>query len=213
MADPRRVDKNTHDWVLAELEALKQTERPSPVASSGQLGQPGHAGRLVFLSDLKTFALDDGDRWLLPDTYRSAFQTSTFTETVTSFGNTTQAQMGRCYAIDGKAMFDAGWRPEVRITGQVQCSTSNIAYVALRIFQINTDDTGYSAIALDKLEQQESKGAGIIDYVDSGWVTLTDGDFSPAPSESHWMFLLSTKVSAGTGTYDDLLLEVRWVKP
>lgn len=169
-------------------------------------------GDMVFLSDLHTLAVFDGDHWMLMESHQQSHQNQTaFEITATTYTAQTETEMGRiCYA-DGLAWYNAGWRPMVRINGHFGTTTSGIAFAAIRIYQININDTGLSLIVTDKAEIQESAGAGVQSYEDSGYVMIQSADFSPAPTKAQFFIVFSGRVSSGTGTYNNMCMHTKWV--
>jgi hypothetical protein len=172
-------------------------------------------GDTVFVSDLNRLAIYQDGSWCLMETHQQAHQNqSGFVITNTSYTAQTETEVGRVCYPEGLDMYNLGWRPMLRINGFLETSSAGIAFAALAIYQVALNDTGFTAvtnITTPVCACQESAGAGVSSYEDSGYVMLESADFSPAPTEPTLYVVFIGRVSSGTGVYNNITVHAMWV--
>lgn len=183
--------------------------------SSGLPSPVGAEGRMIYVTDMSQLAYSDGARWILPGESRTAVQVQAgFTESGVAYGATSETFCSRITDLDGTYKWGKGWRPRIRLSGLISCSTSNIAYACVGMHHFAVAETGIgSQLINDLLNQiQESAGAGINYFAKKDWYTIDDADLvGAAPSKAILQFNIRTRVSGGVGTYNHMSLEVQWV--
>jgi hypothetical protein len=186
-----------------------------PRMNTSDLPAPGasYKGATVWVEDIDMVAVCDGTVWALPHTHMQGHQNqAAFTTISASFVSTTETQVGRICYVDALMMHDAGWRPRIRINGFISCSSANVATAGIRIFEADVNDAGLTLIVTDEAQISEGAGAGVVEYEDSGWYTVTDTDTSPDPTAVSWYIVMSMRTSGGTATYNAMTIHCEWVK-
>ena len=180
-----------------------------PHFASADLPDPtSGTGGMVYVSDFDVTAYSDGTQWVLESDQRYAFGVSaTFTEAGVYPQPSAQQNVGRIFAYDGKALWDAGWRPQARLQTRLDNATGgNNANAGVGLYDFDDGDNGVGAL-LDSACLLQSAGT-TLEFKTSAWETFTG-----SPTQAHFAFLMLVGPnSAGTCSYVDASFEIRWVK-
>lgn len=143
-------------------------------------------------------------RWVSSTFDTGSQNQASITEMATTYGALNATAMDYVHVFAYDATYAAGLRLQGRLAGRLTNSAASQTSARLAVYEWNEADAsptfleGVAVIA-------EQAGAGTSEMRDSGWdFFVTD------PAEAHARVTVETKVTGGTGTYDDLAFQLRW---
>lgn len=145
-------------------------------------------------------------KWV-SDVVLSLDQQDTTTETGTGYGTAPTAEWPQVVIPNFKAIYDAGLRPQFWMGAFLKGSAGGVnVFLLPGLFSFNSGDTSRTSLDVTAPELSPS-GITTQTWKAIGWTTAA----FTAPTKSHVYLIARTKVSSGTGTYDNGSIRMRWV--
>lgn len=128
---------------------------------------------------------------------------SSFTETGTGYAGTATTNAARITLPDGLQLYLAGFRPYVFLCARMSNSGASTTLAQVSIDEIAENDSGSVSIGTGA---EISHAGATTSFEHSGWteIAVTPG------TDDHWIVLVQTRVTGGTGTYNDVGLLFQW---
>lgn len=185
---------------------------PVVIASGGIAGlgtvRAGKAGMLRMATTPYDFIALVYDATLgkwVSDVVLSLEQQEQFTDTGTSYSIASAEKFPQVVIPNFKAYYDAGLRPQFFLASFLQNSGANNTFFLPGLFAFDSGDT--SRVSLNVTAPELSLAGATQKFTRVNWTVAT----LSAPTKQHAYLVVRTKVSAGTGTYENSSIRMRWV--